>query len=142
MEQNNKLQELENKVKELQKICLQYSSCVYSFLGEFSEADILKLNTFERLAFKELKEKIDTHISSDNYKEYLKHRYIDKDLTNDMLFDFMMVEFDTKFNQTILDEDFDEDDTDTLIINEMLEEEQAEQLKFEYLRAQIIEEES
>ena len=113
-----RVRELENKVKELQTICLYYSECVYSFLGKFSEKTLKKLATFEQLAFKHLKEKIDAHISSDNYKSYLKHKYIDKDLTDDMLFDLVAVEADAKFSSTILAEDFKEDDTETLDIIE------------------------
>lgn len=112
------IRELETKIKELQTICLLYSECVYSFLGKFSEKTLTKLATFEQLAFEQLKEKIDAHISSDNYKSYLKHKYIDKDLTDDMLFDFMSIEVDAKFRSTILKENFKEDDTETLKIIE------------------------
>jgi len=118
MERNDKIKKLENKVEELQTICLDYSYWVYWFLGEFSEEFKAKLNPFELLAFKKLKERIDNHIGSDNYKSYLKHKHIDKDLTNDMLFDFMTVDFNTKFNQTILDEVFKEDDTETFELKE------------------------
>lgn len=110
------IRELETKIKELQTICLLYSECVYSFLGKFSEKTLKKLATFEQLAFEHLKEKIDAHISSDNYKSYLKHKYIDKDLTDDMLFDLVAVEADAKFSSAILAEDFKEDDTETITI--------------------------
>ena len=111
-----RIRELETKIKELKTICLLYSECVYSFLGTFSEKTLTKLATFEQTAFKHLKEKIDAHISSDNYKSYLKHKYIDKDLTDDMLFDLVSIEADAKFSSTILEENFKEDDTETLII--------------------------
>lgn len=113
-----RVRELENKIKELQTICVLYSECVYSFLGKFSEKTLTKLATFEQLAFKQLKEKIDAHISSNNYKSYLKHKYIDKDLTDDILFDLVAIEADAKFSSTILEENFKEDDTETFNIIE------------------------
>lgn len=117
----DKLKENYEKIKEFKDICFNYSHAVYEFLGAISEESILKLNPFEQIALNKLKEDIDRHISSENYKEYLKRKYIDKNVPYDYivgLADIFIGESEKRFNEDNLKESFPEDDTETLKIIE------------------------
>lgn len=117
----DKLKENYEKIKEFKDICFNYSHAVYEFLGAISEESILKLNPFEQIALNKLKEDIDRHISSENYKEYLKRKYIDKNVPYDYivgLTDIFIEESEKRFNEDTLKESFPEDDTETLNIIE------------------------
>lgn len=117
----DKLKENYEKIKEFKDICFNYSHAVYEFLGAISEESILKLNPFEQIALNKLKEDIDRHISSENYKEYLKRKYIDKNVPYDYivgLADIFIEESEKRFNEDNLKESFPEDDTETLNIIE------------------------
>lgn len=120
-ELETKIKENYEKIKEYKDICFNYSHAVYEFLGAMSEESISKLNPFEQIALNKLKEDIDRHISSENYKECLKRKYIDKNVPYNYvvgLADIFIEKYEKRFNENILKENFPEDNTETLKIIE------------------------
>jgi len=116
------IKKLESKVQELQEICFEYSQGVYELLGEFSDESAL--NPFERLSLKRLKAIIDKNLANNNYKKYLEHRYIDKDLEAlqkevgrvNREVEELVEERNNTFIKNVLTDTYPEDDTDTLVI--------------------------
>ena len=120
----NTIKKLEAKVQELQNICFEYSAAAYELIGEFSDESAL--NVFELVALKNFKSIIDKNIANKDYKEYLKHRYVEKDLEaiNKQAVrvieevEEVVKEHNNTFVREILAEDFAEDDTETFSLKE------------------------
>lgn len=118
------IKKLEAKVQELQNICFEFSQAAYQLLGEFS--DDSALNVFELVALKNFKSIIDKNIANKDYKEYLKHRYVEKDLEaiNKQVVrvikevEDVVKEHNNTFVRGILVEDYAEDDTETFSLKE------------------------
>lgn len=118
------IKKLEAKVQELQSICFEFSQAAYQLLGEFSDESAL--NVFELVALKTFRSIIDKNIANKDYKEYLKHRYIEKDLEaiNKQVgrvikeVEEVVKERNNIFVREILAEAYAEDDTETFSLKE------------------------
>ena len=118
------IKKLEAKVQELQNICFEYSAAAYELIGKFSDESAL--NVFELVALKNFRSIIDKNIANKDYKEYLKHRYVEKDLEaiNKQAVrvieevEEVVKEHNNTFVREILAEDFAEDDTETFSLKE------------------------
>lgn len=123
-EKEQTIKKLEKKIQELQEVCFEFSQAAYQLLGEFSDESAL--NVFELVALKNFRSIIDKNIANKDYKEYLKHRYIEKDLAaiNKQVVrvikevEDVVKERNNTFIRGILIEDYAEDDTETFSLKE------------------------
>lgn len=109
--------ESEEKKKEVTEICFNLTEIIYRFLGEFYRT---KYSQEQKVLLTSLKEAVDLYIKDDSlYKDYLKKRFIDRDATFDeVAYNELTNNLGNKMKEDLLDEsfNFDEDDTETLII--------------------------